>query len=77
VTKPFVIPAGIKPAGGTSARERKAKSRQAALDGGGKQIAMHIPPAAVADLEHIKARDGLTSVEAVVAALHHHARRSL
>ena len=59
----------------TPAHIRQAMSKAALLEAGGKRVAVNLPADAVADLERIKERDGLDSKQAIVAALHRHAKR--
>ena len=73
--KKIIIPAPkveivpSKSAGGTPDKTRQAKSKKALLGSGGKRVSVNLTAQAVADLEAIKARDGVDSTCAVISAL--------
>ena len=73
--KKIIIPAPkvelvpAKSAGGTPDKTRQAKSKKALLGSGGKRVSVNLTGQAVADLEAIKARDGVDSTCAVISAL--------
>lgn len=66
-TKVATLPA--KPPGGTPDKIRQAKSKQALFGSGGKRVSVNLTAQAVADLEAIKARDGVDSTGAIISAL--------
>lgn len=78
----FIIPkphelATLPPAkesGITPDKIRQAKSKKALLQSGGKRVSVNLPSGAVADLEAIKARDGVDNTGAIVAALRRFAK---
>jgi hypothetical protein len=74
--KKFIIPPAVKvelvplkAPGGTPDKTRQAKSKQALLGAGGKRVSVNLTGQAVADLEAIKARDGVDSTNAIIGAL--------
>lgn len=74
--KKFIIPPAVKVSqvtpkapGGTPDKTRQAKSKQALLGAGGKRVSVNLTSQAVADLEAIKARDGVDSTGAIISAL--------
>ena len=74
--KKFIIPNPAmlehvpeKAPGGTPDKARQAKSKQALLGSGGKRVSVNLSAQAVADLESIKARDGVDSTNAIIGAL--------
>lgn len=72
--KKFIIPPAVKVElvplkGGTPDKTRQAKSKQALLGAGGKRVSVNLTGQAVADLEAIKARDGVDSTGAIISAL--------
>jgi hypothetical protein len=72
--KKFIIPkpaelAQVPVAGITPDKIRQAKSKAALLESGGKRVSINLTGEAFADLEAIKARDGLSNTAAIIAAL--------
>lgn len=62
-------PKADKPSNRTPDKIRQAASKLALLESGGKRVSVNLTGVAVADLEAIKARDGLDNTQAVIAAL--------
>lgn len=63
-------PKAEKPSGRTPDKIRQAASKLALLESGGKRVSVNLSGQAVADLEAIKARDGIdNNTDAITAAL--------
>lgn len=66
-------PKAGKPSNRTPDKIRQAASKLALLESGGKRVSVNLTGQAVADLDAIKALDGLDNTGAIIAALRGHA----
>lgn len=80
--RPFIIPEpGSAPdetsmPNETTAAVRQAQSLERLKRHGGRRIPVNLPVDSMLDLRRIRARDGVrTNTAAVIAALHHYARK--